>query len=60
VLFDDHVLEQRNADASTLLGFRLYSREGFAVLLLSSMAGLHAFRIDPSGTVAPFEVKGVR
>jgi hypothetical protein len=58
VLFDDHVASGKNAAASTLLGFRLYSREHFAVLLLSSMAGVHAFRIDRDGSVKPFEVSG--
>jgi hypothetical protein len=58
VLFDDHVVAGKNAAASTLLGFRLYSREHFAVLLLSSMAGVHAFRIDRDGSVKPFEVSG--
>jgi hypothetical protein len=42
----------------SLLGFRLYSREHFAVLLLSSIAGVHAFRIDSDGSVKPFEVSG--
>jgi hypothetical protein len=56
VLFDDHVAEGKNARASTLLGFRLYSREGFAVLLLSSLSGVHAFRIGPDGAVKPYAV----
>jgi hypothetical protein len=59
LLFDDHVASGKNAQASTLLGFRLYSRERFAVLLLSSMAGVHAFRIDPDGSVKPLNVSGV-
>jgi len=56
IVLDDHVLGGKNAEVSTVLGFRLYSREGFAVLLVSSLSGLHAFRVDPSGTVAPYEV----
>lgn len=56
VLLDDHVLDGKNTDVSTVLGFRLYSRESFAVLLVSTLAGLHAFRIDPSGKVEPFHV----
>lgn len=35
---------------------RLNSRGHFAVLLLSSMAGVHALRIDRDGSVKPFEV----
>ena len=58
ILFDDRVSGGQTAGASTLLGFRLYSRENFAVLLLSTMAGLHAFRIGPDGSVKPFEVTG--
>jgi hypothetical protein len=58
LLFDDHVQSGKYVDTSTLLGFRLYSRERFAVLLLSSMAGVHAFRIDPDGKVTPFAVRG--
>jgi len=41
---------------STILGFRLYSREHFAVLLLSTLAGVHAFRIDPDGKFTPWNV----
>jgi hypothetical protein len=29
----------------------------FAVLLLSSMAGVHAFRITPDGAIKPWRVK---
>jgi hypothetical protein len=56
ILFDDHVAEGKNAGASTLLGFRLYSREEFAVLLLSTLAGVHAFRIDREGGVKPLTI----
>lgn len=59
VLLDDHVLGGKNADLSTVLGFRLYSREGFAVLLVSTIAGLHAYRIDPAGSVQTFDVNHV-
>lgn len=51
--------EGKNAGASTVLGFRLYSRETFAVLLLSTMAGAHAFRIDREGVVKPLSVAPV-
>jgi len=59
ILFDDHVADGKNARASTLLGFRLYSRENFAVLLLSTLAGVHAFRIDPEGNVKPMSIPAV-
>jgi hypothetical protein len=58
ILFDDHVADGKNARASTLLGFRLYSREGFAVLLLSTLAGVHALRVDRDGSVKPLSAPG--
>jgi hypothetical protein len=57
LVFDDHVADGKVVDASTILGFRLYSRANFAVLLLSTLAGVHAFRIDTSGALSPFAVK---
>jgi hypothetical protein len=32
------------------------SREGFAILLLSAVAGVHAIRIEPDGKIAPLAV----
>lgn len=57
IIFDDLVSDGKVADMSTLLGFRLYSRETFAILLLSTMTGLHAFRIAPDGQLQPVEVR---
>ncbi len=57
LVFDDHVADGKVVDASTILGFRLYSRANFAVLLLSTLAGVHAFRIEPTGAISPFAVK---
>lgn len=57
VLLDDRTEGGKKADASSILGFRLYSRSEFAVLLLSSMAGVHAFRIDPSGGLEPYRLQ---
>ena len=54
LIFDDHVVDGKVVDTTTILGFRLYSRANFAVLLLSTLAGVHAFRIDPSGSFAPY------
>jgi hypothetical protein len=56
VVLDDHVADGKTCHDSTILGFRLYSREHFAVLLLSTIAGVHAFRIDPSGALTPWSV----
>ena len=57
LVFDDHISKGKITLESTILGFRLYSREHFAVLLLSTLAGVHAFRIDPAGTIAPWRLK---
>jgi len=57
VLFDDLVAGGKVSDMSSILGFRLYSRQNFAVLLMSNVAGLYAFRIEPGGQVTPFQVK---
>ena len=54
VLLDDLVAGGKVAAESSLLGFRLFAREKFAVLLLSTVAGLHALRIDPDGSVKPW------
>ncbi len=56
VLFDDHTEGGKKTLDTTLLGFKLYSRQDFAVLLVSSMKGVHAFRIDAAGAVKPFEL----
>jgi hypothetical protein len=56
VLLDDRTEDGKKAIASSILGFRLYSRGEFAVLLLSSMAGVHAFRIDPNGNLEPYQL----
>ncbi len=53
LLFDDLVKEGKTQPLSTLFELRLFSREGFAVLLLSSVAGVHALRIEPDGKVSP-------
>ena len=51
VVFDDHVRDGSVTAEGTLLGFRLFSREHFALLLVSTVTGLYALRIDPDGMV---------
>jgi len=60
LVFDEHISKGRIALESTILGFRLYSREHFAVLLLSTLAGVHAFRLDPAGAITPWNLKLTR
>lgn len=57
IIFDDLVSENGLSDMSSILGFRLYSREDFAVLMMSTMAGLYAFHISPDGEIEPFQLK---
>jgi hypothetical protein len=54
VVLDDLVSGGKVAGESTLLGFRLFARGTFAVLLVSTVAGLHALRIDADGSVRPW------
>jgi hypothetical protein len=56
LVLDDHMKDGKVVSESTLLGFRLFARGQFAVLLLSTLSGLHALRIDPSGVVTPWKV----
>ena len=57
VVFDDLVSGGKMAGESTLLGFRLFARGKFAVLLVSTLAGLHALRIDADGSVRPWPAR---
>lgn len=53
VIYDDLVKDGRVQKLSTLFDLRLFSREGFAVLLLSTVQGVHALRVAPDGKVTP-------
>lgn len=57
LLFDDMVKDGAVGKLSTLFGLRLFSRDGFAILLMNTVAGIHALRIDSGGKVAPVHVK---
>ena len=52
VIYDDLVKDGKVQPLSTLFDLRLFSREGFAVLLLSTTSGVHAIRVDPDGKIA--------
>ncbi len=56
ILFDDLVKDGQLQKLSSLLDLRLFSRPGFAVLLLSTVAGVHALRIDDGGKVTPVAI----
>jgi hypothetical protein len=57
ILFDDLVNNSQVQKLSTLFDLRLFSREGFAILLLSTVAGVHAVRIEAGGNVSPVAIK---
>ncbi len=57
ILFDDMVKDGQVGKLSTLFDLRLFSRDGFAILLMNTVAGVHALRIDAGGKVAPVAVK---
>jgi len=54
VLFDDLVQDRKLQKLSTLVEMKLIPRGKFAVLMLNTSAGVHAFRIDASGQPKPF------
>jgi hypothetical protein len=57
ILFDDLIKDGQVQKTSTLFDARLYSREKFAVLLLSTSAGTFLVRIDPEGKFALLPVE---
>ncbi len=52
ILFDDLIKDGQVQKASTLFDARLYSRERFAVLVLSTSGGTFLIRIDSEGKFA--------
>jgi hypothetical protein len=56
VLFDDMMKDGHAGNLSTLFDLKLFSREGFAVLLLSTVTGVHALRIDADGKITPMTI----
>jgi hypothetical protein len=56
ILFDDFENNGQIQKLSTLFDLRLFSREGFAILLLSTVAGVHAIRIEAGGNAAPVAI----
>jgi hypothetical protein len=57
VLYDDLVQEGVVQGTSTLLGWELFARGSYALLLLSTTAGVHAVRLDATGKAAPLRVE---
>jgi hypothetical protein len=57
ILFDDLVKDGQVQKLSTLFDLRLFSRDGFAILLLSTVSGVYAIRIDAEGMTTPVEVE---
>jgi hypothetical protein len=57
VLYDDLTKDGKVDKLSTLFGLRLLARNGFAILLLGTVSGVHALRIGADGKVglAPIE-----
>lgn len=56
VIFDDMLKDGHAQQLSTLFDLKLLSREGFAVLLLGTVTGVHALRIEPDGKIAPMKI----
>ena len=56
ILYDDRMKDGKVGSLSTFFDLKLFSREGFAVLLLGTQTGVHALRVDPDGKVTPLKV----
>ena len=56
VLYDDLIKDGHVQPLSTLFDLKLFSREGFAVLLLGTVTGVHALRIEADGKVTPLVI----
>lgn len=56
IIYDDLVKDGQVQKLSTLFDLRLFSRDGFAILLLSTVSGVYALRIDAGGMATPVEV----
>ncbi len=56
ILYDDLVRAGHVQPLSTLFDLKLFSREGFAVLLLGTVTGVHALRIEADGKVTPLVI----
>jgi hypothetical protein len=57
VIYDDLVQGGVVQGTSTLLGWELFARGSFAVVLVSTTAGVHVVRIDSSGKALPLRVQ---
>jgi hypothetical protein len=57
VLYDDLLQNGAVAPASTLLGWAVFARGTFAVVLLATTSGVHALRIDGTSKVTPLRVE---
>ncbi|MFO0762856.1 MAG: hypothetical protein U0359_40840, partial [Byssovorax sp.] len=56
ILFDDMVKDGKVQNLSTLFDMRIYSREGYAILVLSTVGGVSAVKIEPDGKFAPLTI----
>jgi hypothetical protein len=57
VVLDDMTRGGHVERARQLNDIRLFSRSGYAVLLVGTTAGVHALRVEPSGKVTPIPVR---
>jgi hypothetical protein len=56
ILFDDFVKDGKVQNLSTLFDMRIFSREGYALLVMSTVSGVHAVKITPDGAFAPLQI----
>ena len=57
IVFDDLVKDGKVQSLSTLFDMRIFSREGYAILVMSTVSGVHAVRITADGKFAPLAIE---
>jgi hypothetical protein len=56
VIFDDMIKDGQVGTLSTFFDLNVFSREGFALVLLGTTSGVHGLRVDPDGKLTPVTV----
>jgi hypothetical protein len=56
VVYDDLIKDGRVQNLPTIFDLRVFSRDGFAIVLLNASSGVHALRVTSDGTVSPMSV----
>jgi hypothetical protein len=56
ILYDDLVKDGKVGSLSTLFDIKAFSRPGYALLVMSTQAGVHAVRVTADGAFKPLAI----